>query len=68
MNAQPAEQPPVACDDPVEVVLAYHEGDAHAAIMTLLEDCHHLRQQLTATQAAMSAGMTRGWKPKYDRD
>ena len=54
--------------DYVEAVLAYHGGDVHAAITTLVEDCRHLRQQLAVTEFAMSRGMTRGWTPKLDRD
>jgi hypothetical protein len=51
----------------LEDVLAYHEGDALAAVQTLLDDCKHLRRQLVLTEGAMSRGMTRGWKPSYDR-
>jgi hypothetical protein len=40
-------------------VLAYHEGDALAAVQTLLDDCKHLRRQLALTEGAMSRGMTR---------
>ncbi|MBY3386428.1 hypothetical protein [Rhizobium laguerreae] len=49
-------------------VIAYHRGDAHAAIDTLLEDIRHLRRQLALAEGAMSRGMTRGWRPDYDRD
>jgi hypothetical protein len=51
----------------LEDVLAYHEGDALAAVQTLLDDCKHLRRQLVLTEGAMSRGMTRGWKPSFDR-
>lgn len=51
----------------VDAVLAWHNGDARAAIFTLLEDCRHLRHQLALTQGAMSRGMTRGWTPSFDR-
>lgn len=53
--------------DDVEIALAYHDGDARAAIATLLEDCRHLRLQLALTEGVMSRGMTRGWMPSYDR-
>lgn len=49
-------------------VLRYHDGDADAAVRTLLEDCRHLREQLALTQMGMSIGFTRGWKPSFDRD
>ncbi|MBY3524915.1 hypothetical protein HFN72_02810 [Rhizobium laguerreae] len=47
-------------------VIAYHGGDVHAAIHTLLEDIRHLRRQLALAEGAMSRGMTRGWRPDYD--
>ncbi|MBY3260381.1 hypothetical protein HFO15_01700 [Rhizobium laguerreae] len=49
-------------------VIAYHRGDTHAAIDTLLEDIRHLRGQLTLAEGVMSRGMARGWRPSYDRD
>ena len=54
--------------DPVEHALAWHDGDARAAIRTLLEDCRHLRQQLALATAAMGHGYTRGWKPSEERE
>lgn len=66
MNAdrRPLETVPV---DPVEAALAWHQGDARAAIATLIEDCRHLRHQLALTEGAMSRGMTRGWAPSFER-
>ncbi|EJZ21466.1 hypothetical protein NE852_09975 [Rhizobium sp. Pop5] len=52
----------------VEAVLAWHDDNAKAAIRSLLDDCKHLRQQLALAERAMSRGMTRGWKPRYERD
>ncbi|TLX13877.1 MULTISPECIES: hypothetical protein [Rhizobium] len=49
-------------------VVAYHQGDMEAAIGTLLEHIRHLRQQLAFAEGAMSRGITRGWRPSYDRD
>jgi hypothetical protein len=51
----------------LEDVLAYHEGDALAAVQTLLEDCRHLRQELALTEGASSRGFTRGWRPSFER-
>ncbi|MGK9055519.1 hypothetical protein [Neorhizobium petrolearium] len=51
----------------VEAELAWHEGDAKAAIATLLEDNRHLRVQLALMEAAGSKGFTRGWRPTYRR-
>ncbi|NEJ19724.1 hypothetical protein GR247_06015 [Rhizobium leguminosarum] len=55
-------------DDERAKVIAYHRGDAHAAIDTPLEDIRHLRRQLALTEGAMSRGMARGWRPSYHRD
>lgn len=52
----------------IEAVLAYHDEDARAAITCLLDDIRHLRRQLALTEGAMGRGMTRGWRPSYDRD
>ncbi len=52
----------------LEAVLAYHGGDAHAAVETLLADCRHLRQQLALTEGVMSRGMVRGWTPRFERE
>jgi len=68
MSALPAEPP--AEEDPideVEAALIWHDGDARAAIATLLDDCRHLRLQLALTEAAISRGFTRGWKPSLER-
>ncbi len=52
----------------VGAVLAYHDGNVEATIATLLEDLRFLRQQLALAEGAMSRGMTRGWRPSYERD
>ncbi|WP_085857746.1 hypothetical protein [Rhizobium sp. TAL182] len=65
MNRQSSPKP--LAGDVAEVV-AYHGGDMEAAIGTLLGDIRHLRQQLVLAEGAMSRGMTRGWRPSYDRD
>ncbi|MBN9983095.1 hypothetical protein [Rhizobium laguerreae] len=51
----------------IEAVLAYYDADARAAIGTLLDGIRHLRRQLALAEGAMSRGMTRGWRPDYDR-
>lgn len=66
MHAEP-QQPETLPEDPVEAALAWHKGDARAAIATLIEDCRHLRHQLALTEGAMSRGMTRGWVPNFER-
>ncbi|OWO94529.1 hypothetical protein B5E41_12255 [Rhizobium esperanzae] len=55
-------------DDEIAEVLAYHKGNAQAAIGTLLGDIRHLRWQLVLTEGAMGRGIARGWRPTYDRD
>lgn len=59
-------QPPEA--DPVEHAIAWHDGDARAAIRTLLDDVAHLRQQLAIATVAMGHGFTRGWRPREERE
>lgn len=51
-----------------EAALAWHDGDPIATIITLINDCWHLRMQLTLAEAAMSKGFSRGWAPAYDRE
>ncbi len=48
-------------------VLNAFDGDALAAIRELLADADFLRDQLYTASCVMSAGMARGWKPKYER-
>jgi hypothetical protein len=66
--ALPDEPAPSSPEAEVNEVLRYHDGDASAAVRTLLEDCRHLREQLALAQMGMSIGFTRGWKPRFDRD
>jgi hypothetical protein len=54
--------------DPVDHVIAWHDGDHRAAIETLMEDIQHLRMQLALATAAMGKGFTRGWLPNENRD
>ena len=67
MKSAPATTEPEAGDD-IDAVLSFHQGDARAAIATLLQDCSHLRKQLQFTESAMSKGFVRGWRPSYDLD
>ncbi|RCS21468.1 hypothetical protein DUT91_23915 [Phyllobacterium salinisoli] len=62
MNA-PARQ----LDDELEEVLAYHGGDARAAIKALLADRDYLLREIEIAAAAVSPGYTRGWKPGHPR-
>ena len=54
--------------DPVDHIIAWHDGDHRAAIETLMEDIQHLRMQLALATAAMGKGYTRGWLPNENRD
>ena len=40
--------------DPVDHIIAWHDGDSRAAIETLMEDILHLRMQLALATAAMA--------------
>jgi len=53
--------------DEVAAAVAWHDGDKEATIRTLLEDCKHLREQLTLAGATMSVGFARGWRPSLER-
>lgn len=62
---------PSTCHDleyEVEAALAFHDDDARATVSTLLADIKHLRMQLALAEGAMSHGMTRGWRPRFDRE
>lgn len=66
-NDDPAETGPEAEVDLAESVLTAHGGDALAAIRSLLEDADFLRDQLFIASSLMSRGISRGWRPKYER-
>jgi hypothetical protein len=53
--------------DPVEAIIAAHDGDARAAIGDLVRRIQHLRFQLSLASTVMSKGMTRGWQPSMDQ-
>lgn len=53
--------------DPIEAILAAHNGDARAAVADLVHRIQYLRQQLSLASAVMSKGMTRGWAPSLDQ-
>jgi hypothetical protein len=53
--------------DLAESVLTAHGGDALAAIRSLLEDADFLRDQLFIASNLMSKGISRGWRPRYER-
>ena len=53
--------------DLAESVLRAHGGDAKAAIRDLLADADFLRDQLWIASNLMSKGISRGWRPKYER-
>ena len=55
MPSSPAELLSEHPETDVEAVLAWHDGDARAAIETLLKDCRHLRQQLVEDAALAHA-------------
>lgn len=52
----------------IDEALAWHDGDARAAIATLLADCAYLRWQLELAGRAMGSGFTRGWRPQSERE
>ncbi|CVI59593.1 hypothetical protein CFBP4996_17995 [Agrobacterium leguminum] len=54
-------------DDIAAYVIQCHDGDAVAAVGTLLDEIHHLQNQLSIATVAMGRGYTRGWKPSAER-
>ncbi len=58
---------PLPDQDELSAALAWHNGDAVATILTLLDDCRQLREQLALAEISMSIGFTRGWRPSTDR-
>jgi hypothetical protein len=52
----------------VDEALAWHGGNARAAVAALLADCAYLRWQLQLADRAISSGFTRGWRPRLDTD
>lgn len=64
--AAPEEEPDRQMSE-VDFTLQIHNGDARSAIATLIDDLHHLRRQLALADAAISRGLTRGWRPTIER-
>lgn len=54
--------------DPIAHLIAWHDGDAKAAIATLLDDVRALRTELAIASVAISTGYTRGWRPTEAED
>lgn len=65
-DAETGTQSPTDVDLAVSVLTA-HDGDALAAIRSLLEDADFLRDQLFIASSLMSKGISRGWRPQYER-
>jgi hypothetical protein len=53
--------------DLVDAVLDAHGGDYRAALQSLLLDADFLRDQLYTASYLISKGMSRGWRPRYER-
>ncbi len=52
--------------DPVDAAFALYGGDARATIAAALDMLQFVRGQLALTEAAMSHGFTRGFRPVYE--
>lgn len=59
-------QSPESVDLAVSVLKAAG-GDPLVAIRSLLEDADFLRDQLFIASNLMSKGISRGWRPQYER-
>ncbi len=67
MSPETAEMTEESELDPIEAILATHDGNARAAIEDLVHRIQHLRYQLSLASAVMSKGITRGWAPSLDQ-
>lgn len=52
--------------DPIEAALSFCGGDVRATIAALLHELQFVRGQLALSEAGMSVGFTRGWKPRFE--
>ncbi|NSY61883.1 hypothetical protein [Agrobacterium tumefaciens] len=55
-------------DDIAAYFIQGHDGNAVAAVETLLDEIHHLQNQLSMAVTPMGRGYTRGWKPSAERE
>lgn len=67
MFPDPPAPPAPAEVDIIDALLEAHGGDARAVIHELLLDADFLRDQVYTASRMMSAGMGRGWRPRYER-
>jgi hypothetical protein len=67
LEAIDAAEPAADEVDLVDSVLHACGGDARLAIRELLADADFLRDQLFIASELMSKGMSRGWRPRYER-
>jgi hypothetical protein len=65
-DAETGTQSPAEVDLAVSVLKAA-DGDPLVAIRSLLADADFLRDQLYIASNLMSKGISRGWKPQYER-
>ncbi|MBY5462038.1 hypothetical protein [Rhizobium leguminosarum] len=65
-DAETGTQSPAEVDLAVSVLKAAG-GDPLVAIRSLLADADFLRDQLYIASNLMSKGISRGWKPQYER-
>lgn len=60
-------EPVLKHDDEIELLIAEHDGDARAAIHTLLKDCAFLIREIEYAVLIAGHGYSRGWKPRTSR-
>jgi hypothetical protein len=64
---EPESIPPEPVPNIIDAILHHHHGDYRAAMDELLVDADFLRDQLYVASRMMSAGIGRGWRPRYER-
>jgi len=53
--------------DMVEAIIRHFNDDPRQAVRELLLDADFLRDQLYIASQLLSQGISRGWRPKYER-
>lgn len=63
---QPA--PPTVDEDLAQAILDAHEGDALAALRSVIADADFLQEELYTAACLLSRGIARGWLPRFHRE
>lgn len=67
MSAEARQIDQSAPADLAQSILDAHDGDALAALRTVIDDATYLHDQLYTASRLISPGFVRGWRPKLQR-